>query len=180
MIKTIETLPYEICNVLQDFLLRSAEFETFLNTLGYTNNESTETLKQVEYYHYHKNVAAIESFPFIHFASYESEDNRTKEDGFGWNVEILIGIKDLDEEDINQRDYVKTVDENVTKYIKSAEIQRIAKEIIKTIGYEIDFTGIQGDFEIEFGRITQLGTRTGEFDPMYHEINFELISYKEI
>lgn len=180
MIKTIETLPYEICDAFQDFLERNTDYETFLNTIGYTNNTSTETLKQVKYVHYPTHKLAIETFPFVSFEALESNDDRQEEDGFSWDVDIVIGLEDIDVNDIDQIDNQKTISDNVTKYTVSRTIQDFGKQIIKAIGEEIEVTGIKGDFEIEFGRISQMTTPTGEFNSVYHLIELKLISYKEI
>lgn len=179
MIKTLPVKCYEVCDALQTFLLNNADFEQFLNTLGYTNNESP-TLKRVNYVHYPKQTLALKDFPFITIEANESRDERRKDEGFMWNIEIVIGVKDLAEDGWDSQDHEKTVVENVTKYIATRKIQDIAEEVVKAIGEEIEFSGIKGDFEIEFGRISHSTTPTGEFDPVYHLIELELISYKEI
>jgi hypothetical protein len=56
----------------------------------------------------------------------------------------------------------------------------MATEILLAIEEELEITGIKGDFEIIFGKIQQSSTPTGEFDGMYHLIELELVSYKEI
>lgn len=175
--KFMETKPYEICNALQQFLLSNADFETFLNTLGYTNNVQNTNLILMNYIHYPKQQTAIATFPFISFESNESIDARAEEDGFRWYVDIVVGIQDITEDNPNHN-YTQT--DNVLKYNKASQIQDFALEILKAIEEEIEITGIKGDFEINFGKISQSTSHTGEFDEMYHLIELELISYKEI
>lgn len=175
--KFMETKPYEICDALQEFLLRNEEFEIFLNTLGYTNDIENIGFKIMNYVHYPKQQVAISTFPYISFKANESNDIRAEEDGFRWQVEIEIGIEDISEANPNH-DYIET--NNILKYTKTREIQTLGSEILKAIEVEIEISGIKGDFEINFGKINQLTTNTGEFDEMYHLIEFELISYKEI
>lgn len=182
MIKIQEILPFEICDAFQNFLSESAEFETFLNTKGYTNKPPVGDLKRISYVHYPKNTLAIDNFPFITLSGYESEDIRTEEDGFRWKIEIEIGVKDLVEnmEKAAPADHENVVDENVKKYTKASEVQEIAKQIIATIGEEIEISGVKSDFNLKFGKIAQSTAYTGEFDPMYHGIELEIISFKEI
>jgi hypothetical protein len=180
MIKTIDILPYEVSDALQDFLLRNQEFEQYLNDRGYTNTKTDPAFKKVNYIHYPKQTLAIQEFPFVTFEFLESTDNRGRKDGLRWEGTIIIGLKDLDSEDINSVDHEKTVDDNVVKYTANRKAQDLGKKIIETIGEEIEFTGIKGDYEIKFGRIYQETTPTGEFDPVYHMIELELISHKEI
>lgn len=175
--KFMETKPYEICNALQQFLLSNTDFETFLNTLGYTNDEEKTNFTLMNYIHYPKKQTAITTFPFISFESNESIDARTEEDGFRWYIDIVIGIQDITEDNPNHN-YTQT--DNVLKYNKASQIQDLALEILKAIEEEIEITGIKGDFEINFGKISQSTSHTGEFDEMYHLIELELISYKEI
>lgn len=175
--KFMETKPYEICDALQEFLSRNEEFEIFLNTLGYTNNIQNTNLTLINYIHYPKQQTAIATFPFISFESNESIDARAEEDGFRWYVDIVVGIQDITEDNPNHN-YTQT--DNVLKYNKASQIQDLALEILKAIEEEIEITGIKGDFEINFGKISQSTSHTGEFDEMYHLIELELISYKEI
>lgn len=175
--KFMETKPYEMCDALQEFLSRNEEFEIFLNTLGYTNNIQNTNLTLINYIHYPKQQTAIATFPFISFESNESIDARAEEDGFRWYVDIVVGIQDITEDNPNHN-YTQT--DNVLKYNKASQIQDLALEILKAIEEEIEITGIKGDFEINFGKISQSTSHTGEFDEMYHLIELELISYKEI
>lgn len=175
--KFIKTKPYEICNALQQFLLDNQDFEKFLNTLGYTNDEQKTNFKLINYIHYPKQQTAIATFPFVSFESNEAVDARTEEDGFRWCVDIAIGLEDITDNNPNHN-YTETG--NVLKYNKASEIQDFASEILKAIEEEIEISGIKGGFDINFGKITQLTTKTGEFDEMYHLIELELISYKEI
>jgi hypothetical protein len=181
--RTIEILPYEILNAFQDFLSNSSEFETFLNTYGFTNH--VNTFKRVTYIHYPNNLEAIKEFPFISFEAYDAEDKRTIENGFMWTVNILLGIEDKKEtvEDIanfDVLDFEKETNQNVIKYTKSSKAQELVKKIIEIISDEMEISGIKGNFEIEFDTISTSTTATGEQDSMYGGIELNLISYKEI
>lgn len=175
--KFMETKPYEVCDALQQFLLANTNFETFLNTLGYTNDKENTNFALINYIHYPKQQTAIATFPFISFESNESIDARTEEDGFRWYIDIVVGIQDITE---NNPNHNYTQIDNVLKYNKASQIQDFGLEILKAIEEEIEISGIKGDFEINFGKISQSTSHTGEFDEMYHLIELELISYKEI
>ncbi len=175
--KFMDVKPYEICDAIQNFLLQNKDFETYLNTLGYTNKTDNEALISVNYIHYPKDQLAIATFPFVSFTANENIDARTEEDGFRWFVDIVLGIKDISEDDPNHN---FTKNENILKYTKTRVAQDFGNEILKAIEEEIEISGIKGDFEMIFGRIQQMTTNTGEYDEMYHLIELELISYKEI
>ena len=101
-----------------------------------------------------------------------------------FNIEIgqhvtkgqLIGKIDSKQREIG----IKSSDENIKKFTKTRDVQDMATEILLAIEEELEITGIKGDFEIIFGKIQQSSTPTGEFDGMYHLIELELVSYKEI
>lgn len=175
--KLMNILPYEIMDSFQEFLLSSAEFETFLNSKGFTNNTSTTTLKQISYIQSPKQQTSISTFPFISFESTEASDSRGQEEGFRWNVDIVIGLEDVTDENPNHN-FVKV--DNTLKYTKLRDMQDFGKQILETIADEMEISGIKGSFELEFGRIQHSTTPTGEFDVMYHLIELEIISYKEI
>lgn len=174
--KFMKTKPYEVCDALQQFLLNNENFEIFLNTLGFTNSIDND-YEPINYVHYPKQQTSITTFPFISFEANENIDARAEEDGFRWYVEIVIGLKDITEDNPNHN-FTKT--DNVLKYTKTRDVQTFGLEILKAIEEEIEISGIKGDFEINFGKISQSTTPTGEFDEMYHLIELELISYKEI
>lgn len=174
--KFMTTKPYEVCDALQQFLLDNQDFEIFLNTLGFTNSIDND-YEPINYIHYPKQQTSITTFPFISFESNENIDARTEEDGFRWYIEIVIGLKDITEDNPNHN-FTKI--ENVLKYTKTRSVQTFGLEVLKAIEEEIEISGIKGDFEINFGKIQQTTTPTGEFDEMYHLIELELISYKEI
>lgn len=175
--KQMDILPYEIMDSFQDFLLNSVDFENFLNTMSFTNVAPFGSMKQISYIQNPKQQTSIQSFPFISFESTETLDARMQEDGFRWYVDIVIGISDMDADNPNHH---QEQTDNVLKYTRLRDIQDFGKKVLEIIASEMRSSGIKGDFDINFGRIQHSTTPTGEFDVMYHLIELELISYKEI
>ncbi len=174
--KFMTTKPYEIVDAIQKFLLDNADYETFLNSLGYTNFIDNLYVP-INYIHYPKQQTSIDTFPFVSLESNENIDARQEEDGFRWYIDIVIGVEDITE---NNPNHAFTETDNILKYTKSSEIQDFGEKILSAIEEEIEISGIKGDFEIIFGKIQQTTSPTGEFDRIYHLIELELISYKEI
>ena len=174
--KLMTVKPYEICDAIQTFLSISQSFESFLNTKGMSVKKGN-IHTPINFIHYPKQQTAISTFPFISLESNENLDLRTNEDGFRWYVDIVIGLKDITEDN---PDHQVSVNENIKKFTKTRDVQDMATEILLAIKEELEITGIKGDFEIIFGKIQQSSTPTGEFDGMYHLIELELVSYKEI
>lgn len=160
---------YQIQDFCAETLKNSTDFETFcVGIVGSALNYETDAI-----------MNDIDSLPDLPYCSVhsgnEKQDLREEEWGHGYEIALVFGIKDTTSEDDKRPPFV--IENDIKKYSSSRNIEKIAKEAIKTIKAKMNSTGIKSDYDIQLLSASGIKTATGEASDMNYvlSLNFNYL-----